>query len=422
MSEEFINKTEFEELKSMFLELQTALITEQNKNDALLEKINALEEEKRETDLKLQQLNKAYMDAEQSGDNEVYIIPDPIVDIDECESLITLTEEYEKMLKPGLAKKAGDKVMEFVPDNFKSYYEDLKKGVQDANLYKKAMEVVVKGFKIIEEQAAKYSISENSIIEKIDEIVPDFTVRSLDEICFARQYDIKRLVNRQKAIQLAEAFVEGGVTGVPGFPGLPFNMVLSLFLYYRAVQSVALFYGYDVKNDPDELAIASAVFMNAMNPETSDSNEMTSVVGKIMLLTETTVVKDTAKKGWGAMATRNSITMFITQLRALANNAALKALEKAGKEGLEKSMFKDIFEQIGKRITLKSFDHSVPVVGAVLGALFDTAMMDKVVDYANIFYGKRFIAEKEDRIKEYTEQRLLNPVGQAEELMEIVDD
>ncbi len=422
MSEEFINKSEFEELKSLLLEMQTALIAEQNKNNALLEKINALEEEKREADIKLRQLDEAYMDAEQSDDNEVIIIPDPIVDIDECESLITLTEEYERMIKPGLVKKAGDKVMEFVPEDFMGFFEDLKKGVQDANLYKAAMEVVVKGFKIIEEQSAKYSISENSIIEKIDAIVPNFTVRSLDEVCFARQYDIKRLVNRQKAIQLAEAFVEGGVTGAPGFPGLPFNMVLSLFLFYRAVQSVAMFYGYDVKNDPDELAIASAVFMNAMSPETSDSNEMANVVGKVMLLTETTVVKDTAKKGWGAMATRNSITQFLTQLRALANKSALKALEKAGKEGLEKSMFKDVFEQIGKRLTLKSFDQSMPVVGAVLGAFFDTAMMDKVVDYANIFYGKRFIAEKEDRIKAYTEQWLFNPVDETEELMDIVDE
>lgn len=422
MNEEYINKTEFEELKALFLEMQTALIAEQNKNDALLKKINALEEEKRETDIILRQLDEAILDAEQSNDNEVYVIPNPIVDVDECESLITLTEEYEKLIKPGLARKAGDKVMEFVPDDFKGSFEGVKKSVQDANLYKNAMEVVVKGFKIIEEQAAKYSISESVILKKIDAIIPDFTVKSLDEVCFARQYDIKKLVSRHKAIQLAEAFVEGGVTGAPGFPGLPFNMVLSLFLFYRAVQSVAMFYGYDVKNDPDELAIASAVFMNAMNPETSDSNEMANVVGKVMLLTETTVVKDTAKKGWEAMATRNGITQFITQLRALANAAARKALEKAGKEGLEKSMFKDVFEQIGKRLTLKSFDQSVPVVGAVFGALFDTAMMDKVVDYANIFYGKRFIAEKEDRIKEYTEQWLFNPVDETEELVEIVDD
>lgn len=41
--------------------------------------------------------------------------------------------------------------------------------------------------------------------------------------------------------------IEGGGTGAFGFWGLPFNLVLSTFLYFRAVQSIAMFYGYDVK-------------------------------------------------------------------------------------------------------------------------------------------------------------------------------
>lgn len=85
--------------------------------------------------------------------------------------------------------------------------------------------------------------------------------------------------------------VEGGSTGCFGFAGLPFNLVLSIFLYYRAVQSIAMFYGYDIKNDPSELVIASDVFMNALSPNSQGTNEMTGIIGKIMVMTELTAVK-----------------------------------------------------------------------------------------------------------------------------------
>lgn len=35
------------------------------------------------------------------------------------------------------------------------------------------------------------------------------------------------------------AFTEGAATGVPDFAGIPFNIELSTFLYFRAVQSIA---------------------------------------------------------------------------------------------------------------------------------------------------------------------------------------
>lgn len=38
---------------------------------------------------------------------------------------------------------------------------------------------------------------------------------------------------------------------------MPFNLGLSTFLYYREVQSVAMYYGYDIKNDTAELVIAN---------------------------------------------------------------------------------------------------------------------------------------------------------------------
>ena len=127
------------------------------------------------------------------------------------------------------------------------------------------------------------------------------------------------------------ALVEGGATGAVGFAGLPFNLVFSTFLYYRAVQTIAMFYGYDVKNDPSELIIASEVFVSALNPQNVNANEIGSIIGKIMLISELTTIKQASRKTWEAMASVGGIGLMIVQMRALAHNSARKALEKTGK-------------------------------------------------------------------------------------------
>lgn len=63
-------------------------------------------------------------------------------------------------------------------------------------------------------------------------------------------------------------------------------------------------------------------------------------------------------------------------------------------------MFRGLFEHVGKRLTQKSIDRAVPVVGGVIGALFDTGQMQKILEFADLFYHKRFLVEKAVRIEE----------------------
>ena len=98
------------------------------------------------------------------------------------------------------------------------------------------------------------------------------------------------------------------------------------------------------------------------------------------------------------MAKHGGVALLICQMRALANKAAQKALEKAGQKGLEESLFKGVFEQIGKNLSKRALGKAVPVAGAVIGALFDTAQMNMVLEYADVFYNKRYLLEKEARI------------------------
>ncbi|WP_051200987.1 EcsC family protein [Butyrivibrio sp. XPD2002] len=341
-----------------------------------------------------------------------YVVPKPVINKKEEESLTALTERYEKMNKPGKLSKAGKKIAEVIPKSVKEAGKAVKETITEAELFVQCMKVVAEGFSILEKQAAKMTISEDAIVQKVDATTKKNEITCLEEICLARGYNISKIVAKYKTKDLGLALVEGGTTGAFGFAGLPFNLVLSTFIYYRAVQSIAMFYGYDVKNDSAELMIAGDVFMNVLSPKCKGSNEVSSIIGKIMVMTETTAIKQTAKKTWSDMAARGGVGLLLTQMRALANKSAQKALEKAGQKGLEESVFKGVFEQIGKNLTKKAIGKAVPVVGAVIGGLFDTAQMNTVIDYADIFYNKRYLLEKDVRIHKLIE-------GDSDEIIDI---
>ena len=329
---------------------------------------------------------------------KTYIVPELIIDAKEEKALTTLTETYNKMVAPSAVNKAMKKVGEKVPQVVKDTFTAAGSKISEAELFAKSMEVLGKSFQVLEQFAAKVTISESEILKQVNQISSDNQLAKLEEICLVRSYELSKIVDKYKYADIIAAVLEGAATGAPGFAGIPFNLVLSTFLYYRAVQSVAMFYGYDIKNDPAELTIASEVFMNGLNPKASTGSELSGAIAKIMLLTQTTTVRQTVKKGWVAMAEKNGVTLLLAQMRALANAAAKKALEKAGKQGLEKAAFSEVFEQIGKKLTQKSIGKAIPYVGAVVGAVIDTAQMVQIIQYAQVFYGKRFILEKESRI------------------------
>ncbi|GHU56052.1 hypothetical protein FACS1894132_13020 [Clostridia bacterium] len=349
--------------------------------------------------------------------NQQKTIPDPILDPKETNTLDVLTERYNKLTEPSKVSKAlktaGSKVGEFIPDKVKSFGNAVALSVSEQEIYKQALEIITKGFKDVEEMVAKISISEKSIVSKINKSTSNITISSLDDICFVRSYDISKLVSSYKTKDFFLAFVEGGTTGFFGFAGIPFNLVLSTFIYFRAVQSIAMYYGYDVKNSVEELVISSEIFTEALSPAHKDvNNELTAVISKIMLMSQATMVKQMANKTWTEMAKRGGIPLLIAQMRALAYKSAQKALENAGKKGLENTLFREVFEQIGRKLTLKTVQRAVPVISSAIGAFIDANQMRKVLDYADVFYQKRFILEKENRI--------MTAIGGGELIVELV--
>ena len=342
-----------------------------------------------------------------------YVLPDPLVDKRELEEINALAQRYDRLLSPGFLEKTGKTIADVTPKQAKQLVGrvgDAAKGALDGltkqELIGDAIKVATEGFGKLEEQAAKSSIGSEYVLQRINVGMQGERVSQIPEICLLRSYDVAKISNDERLQHMGIAFVEGAGTGAVGFWGIPANLALSMLIYFRAVQSVAMFYGYDVKNDPAELVIAGDVFSKAMAPG-AKGNPANDYVGKILVYAESATVKQAAKKGWQAMVEAGGAALAIAQMRGLANKAAQKAVEKGGQKAVESSVFKNVLKQVGTKLSLKSVARMVPVIGAGFGALFDTGQMSKVLEFADIFYHKRFILEKPERIQNLTGTELL---------------
>ncbi len=342
-----------------------------------------------------------------------YILPEPLVDRRELEEIDDLARRYDRLLSPGLLEKTGKAVADITPEQAKQLVGkigDTAKGALNGltkqELIGDAIKVATEGFEKLEEQAAKSSIGKEYVLQRINAGIQGEKVSQIPEICLLRSYDVAKISNDERLQHMGIALAEGAGTGVVGFWGIPANLALSMLIYFRAVQSVAMFYGYDVKSDPAELVIAGDVFSKAMAPGTKH-NPTNDYVGKILVYAESATVKQAAKKGWQAMAQAGGAAFAIAQMRGLANKAARKAVEKGGQKAFESSVFRNVLKQIGTKLSLKNVARMVPVVGAGFGALFDTGQMGRVLEFADVFYHKRFILEKPERIQNLTGAELL---------------
>lgn len=326
-------------------------------------------------------------------------IPNPIVDDREIRLLQSLTDRYAKLIQPGPVKRLGGNIAKALPKSARSIGDTVKNTVTEQQLYEHALTIIGTGFDAIREQAARFGVSDERIIEQVGATV-DGGIQSLDEICLARAYDIAGIVAKYRTGNLAAAFVEGAATGVPGFAGIPFNLVLSTFLYFRVVQIVARLYGYDVRHDTTEMEIAGQVFANSMTPTADgDDNDIAATISTIMATNGTEALTQTAAvKTWTDMATRGGTNLLLTQLSSLATQASKKALARIGKNEVETSVFRTVFKQVGRRLALKFVQRAIPVVSGAIGAFSDAGQMRDAINYADIFYAKRFILEKQKRI------------------------
>ncbi len=329
---------------------------------------------------------------------EYPMVPISIIDNKEDKEMASLEKRYDKLMAPSSIGKVTQKLKDIVPDKIKAILEEAGHEIVENELYKKIMEEVADGFETIMKYAAKVTISEKTVVDQVNKTMEDNHIFKLEEVCYARGYDISKLVNSYKTQNIGVALAEGATTGIAGLPGIIANIFTSTFIYYRAVQSIAMYYGYDVKNDPKELDLATEVFMQAIDPTRSSASELGDTIAKFMAMSQALVVKETIKKGWQGMAEQGGICLLIAQIRALANKAAMKAVQAAGERGLEVTLFEGVLKTIGKKLTQKAVAKGVNPAAAVVTALMDVSSMNKITEYADVFYNKRFLYEKQTRI------------------------
>lgn len=351
-----------------------------------------------------------------------YIIPDPVIDEREFEEVNALTQRYQKLLEPNALAKTGKAISEAAPAPIKDMVrwvgkttKDTVNGLTKVELISGALDVANEGFKKLEEYAALTTVGRDYVLQRMNHGKQTERISSLKELCLLRSYDVASIAQGERLQHIGMAFMEGGGTGAAGFAGLAPNLALSMFLYFRAVQSVAMFYGYDVKADNAEMVIASEVFARAMSLN-AKGNSANDYIGKILIYAESSAIGTAAKKTWTAVIQTGGAGVLIAQMRALSNAAARKALQKNGERTLENRVFSNALARIGEKLTLKNITMMVPIVGAGFGALFDTAQMNKVLDFADLFYHKRFILDKPERIERLTGQEL--PAEEPREVSE----
>lgn len=325
------------------------------------------------------------------------------LDHKELELLKKLTEDYEKFIEPGpLIKqftKTKDKVSGLLPGKVKEITADTIKKASDWTVIQQVIESAGQGFGAVQENTARITLNKKKVMQYLSNEANLIT--EYEQIFKLRSYHIeKNLLNKRRLLDLPSAFIGGGVTGFFGLLGVPFNLAYTFFMYYRSVQAVALYYGYDVFDDPRELEFASSVTAICLAPHLeSNTQSLGSIIGKMMVATNVTTLKESLSKlTYTQMAERGGAELLYVQIRALANLQAKKALEKAGKEGVEAGIFKNLLEQIGKRMGKETGKKAVPVIGAFIGAFVDTHTMNKVIKGANLIYHKRFLFEKNIRV------------------------
>ena len=331
-----------------------------------------------------------------------FCVPNPIIDAREENLLKSLTQDYKKFTSPGFISKGatavGKGIAKIIPKRFKGSFKGAATRMSELKLIKQAIEHAGKGFVELTKHTSRFTLSHDSIVNCLN--TSGCCIDQFEQVCSVRSYNIEQQLSKRNYGDMLAACAEGAVTGAPGLIGLPFNIVLSFFLFFRAVQGSALFYGYDIKGDPRELEFASEVTIKCLSPNSDDgAKNLGGLIGKMMFSTNATVLRQAlSQKTYTEMAKRGGAELLYVQIRALANKAAEQAIKNASREGIEAGIFRKMLEQVAKRLPKEAGKKAIPFVGAIVGGLSDTYYMSRIVHGSNLIYHKRFLFEKEHRV------------------------
>jgi len=334
--------------------------------------------------------------------------PNPLYDARELALLTQLKTDYQRFVAPGPIAKAlqsaGRGLSRLTPGPLKRLISGSVDAAGQMEVFQKATRHACHCFGSWTRQTAKLTLPHHAVLRQYLKL--GYRLRSFDQICLARSYHAQQAVEKHRAENLCLAMIEGAATGAPGMVGVPLNVALSFLLYFRATQSIALLYGYDIHRDPGELQIASEVTLIALEPHLAEGKDsLAGMIGKVMLSAELSIVTHgVATRTLGHLVERGGVELLYAQLRATAHRVALGVLERTAKGGLEAGIFRGILEQVTRHLAQQTPLRVMPIIGACLGGACDTYLMSRVLIGANLIYHKRFLFEKALRVEALRER------------------
>jgi len=325
--------------------------------------------------------------------------PDPLLDPRELRLIHELARRYARffhawpILRPAqTACRQLNRLLPFAPANFTHIAVEF---LAQQKLVQRAAASARNTIVLASRRASRFTRTRTSTVNILRSANLD--VDDFDEICGLRSYQIERVINRRNIGDLAIAAYEGAVTGAPGWPAVPINIALLSLLLFRAVQSLALYYGYDLRGEAGEMEFAAAVTLNCMARAPDPAADLlTSLIAKLMAAENIADVKNAVPAAAVDAARHGSLSILSTYMRMLITSGGRSAME-SGLESIERPVFRYLMRQVTERIPAQMIQRVIPVVGAITGALSDTYYMRRVLRGANLIYHKRFILEKEER-------------------------
>lgn len=339
-------------------------------------------------------------------------LPDPILDSRERTRFSELKDEYENFRSPGFlgrqanrAKRglssAHESLTEWVPglDVAEQSVQSLLMEASEKEIVKEALSMGAKGAGNTFRWCAQSTLSKDAVLRRLK---GDIRADEFERICASRSYRLEPLAEKDWKSRWGAALQGLGTGALGGGRGILLNLALSTVLFLRATQRVALHFGYDAVGKDHEQIIASEITLKALQPSDGPASGSTGgLLGKMMNAAEVSGLKRGLQhRTYQEMAKQGGSQLLYTKLRATANKAAEKALDKAGKEGFETTLVRRLLRDLGERMPKRVGQRVVPLVGGLFAGSIDTFQMQQVIRGAVLHYHKRFIAEKEERVRQ----------------------
>lgn len=202
---------------------------------------------------------------------------------------------------------------------------------------------------------ASYTMSKDSVLQKIKEENSELTtiqnVRNSNDL-----ESMDKVAYHYWNWNLSYAFTQGVTTGSMGLPGLAANIPALFTIVFRMMQQISLSYGYD----PDKLE-EKLFILNVLS--VASSADMKAKQATMLYLKQIQV--QLLKKTWKKLAEEKALVFTI----------------------------KEFAKKIGIQITKRKAIQMVPVIGAVIGGVFDSAFCNDVGCAAVMAYRKRKLDE-----------------------------